>query len=173
MSTLSEFTTTVRNCIPLNDWVIIYVNVIFFIIVQTFFFRYIASKQYEDVLKQKIEIIKLYSEKFPTEKEKIDKYVKDYLKTNKNKIQDQHNKRSEKNVILENTYCWNFLKVTIVLLLLTLYISKEQWTSLHTFGLILVVLGYTTELLFFYLIVRKYEFVGDHKITSEISKNLL
>lgn len=173
MSSLEELSTTVRNCISFNDWIVIYVNVIFFVVVQTLFFRYIASKQYENVLKQKVEIIKIYGEKFPKEKVKIDEQVKEYLIENNDKIQDQQNKRSKKNAVSENTYCWNFLKVISVLLLITLYINKEQWTPIHTLGLIFVVLGYTTEILFFFLIVQKYEFVGDHTITSEISKQLI
>ena len=165
--------TTIRNCISFNDWIVIYVNVIFFVVVQTLFFRYIASKQYENVLKQKVEILKLYGEKFPNEKTKIDKNIQEYINENREKIEEQYKKRSKKNAELETTYCWNFAKAIVALLILTLIINKEQWTSIHTLGLVFVILGYTTEILFFFLIVKQYEFVGDHKISSEIFKQLV
>lgn len=161
-----------RSCITHNDWIIIFVNVIFFVVVQTLFFRFIASKQYENVLKQKVEILKIYADKFPSEKKRIHKLIEKYLKENNELINQQYKTRNQKNLALEDLYCWNFLKVIVALLVITMFLNKQPWNPVYTLGLIFVVLGYTTEILFFFLIVKRYEFVGDHHISSELSKHL-
>ena len=47
------------NYLNRNDLIPIFLNVIFFIIVQTIFFIYVASKQFENVLKEKLNIVKV------------------------------------------------------------------------------------------------------------------
>ena len=42
---------SIKECIDRNDLIPVLSNVIFFVIVQTLFFKYVASKQYEVVKK--------------------------------------------------------------------------------------------------------------------------
>ena len=49
--------------------------------------------------------------------------------------------------------------------------SKRKWNDVDSLSLLFVILAYCTELFFFFFIVRKYEFVGDHQIISDIIDN--
>jgi hypothetical protein len=49
--------------------------------------------------------------------------------------------------------------------------SKRKWNNVDNLSLLFVTLAYCTELFFFFFIVRKYEFVGDHQIISDIIDN--
>ena len=50
--------------------------------------------------------------------------------------------------------------------------STRKWNDVDTLSLLFVTLAYCTELFFFFFIVRKYEFVGDHYIISETIDNI-
>ena len=68
------------NFINRNDLIPIFTNVIFFIFIQTIFFLYIASKQFENVLKDKLNFIKELSENNKYVYDIIQKLKKDILK---------------------------------------------------------------------------------------------
>ena len=57
--------SSIKNCIERNDLIPVLSNVIFFVIVQTLFFKYVASKQYEDVLENKLDFFKILSKNLP------------------------------------------------------------------------------------------------------------
>jgi hypothetical protein len=165
-----------------NDWVIILTNVLFFTIVQILFFKFVASKQYENVLVSKLDIIKRYSQKNPDFKELIDKNKQKFLETNNIDIQKQRKERENKNYKLIIDYCSKPIAISIFALILILVISKTDmfssilnikktnWNDVYTLGLIFVLLAYGTELLFFLFIVKKYEFVGDFYILNNLFK---
>ena len=159
------------SCISYNDWILILLNVAFFVIVQTLFFKYIASKQYDQVLIDKSNMIKLYLDEDSTSMytQGVKEGIALYLQKNKEKVKQQKIKREGKNSILQDTYCWSFLKLIILALIIVVLFNKEPWSSQYTFGVIMVFLGYITELLFFFLVVKQYEFVGDQKILSDIT----
>lgn len=50
--------------------------------------------------------------------------------------------------------------------------KKRVTNNVSTLCLLFVTLAYCTELFFFFFIVRKYEFVGDHYIISDIVDKL-
>ena len=151
-----------------NDWIIILANVIFFMVVQTLFFRYVASKQYESVLKNKLSLVQSFMDKDPVLKGVISKYKKEYLEVNKDIIKEQKRKRTQENDMLETRYSWVYIGYAAIALFLLFAFTDQPWTSVHTLGLILVVFAYATELYFFFFIVQKYEFVGDHTMYSRI-----
>jgi hypothetical protein len=167
-----------------NDWVIILTNVLFFTIVQILFFKFVASKQYENVLVSKLDIIKRYSQKNPDFKELIDKNKQNFLETNNIDIQKQRKEREKKNYKLIIDYCSKPIAISIFALILILVISKTDmfssilnikktnWNDVYTLGLIFVLLAYGTEILFFLFIVKKYEFVGDFYILNNLFKQI-
>ena len=66
-----------------NDLIPIFMNVMFFMAIQTIFFLYVASKQFENVLIDKINIVKVLSENNPYIKSLIQNYKNSYI-SNKN-----------------------------------------------------------------------------------------
>jgi hypothetical protein len=158
------------SCIEYNDWLIILMNVLFFIIIQTLFFRYIASKQYDNVLVSKLDIIKLFLEKNKNLQILMDNRIDSYIEKNKETVSKQRKARYLENKRLESIYCWDFVKMfgLVFYLVLIMGASRREWTGVHTLGTIIILLSYSTELMFFFGIVKQYEFVGDHYIYSKL-----
>jgi hypothetical protein len=175
-----------------NDWFIVFANVLFFMVVQTAFFYFIASKEYEDVIVSKLDIVKRYASKNDTFKTLLNIYKNKYLGDNKQEIDKQTKEREHKNKKLTIEYCGiPILIVTGILLLLLvgtktkvlskLHINNQvvnnllkptKWNEYDNLGIVLVVMAYVTELLFFFLIVKKYEYVGDNYIYNNIFKSI-
>ena len=160
---------SIKECIDRNDLIPVLSNVIFFVIVQTLFFKYVASKQYEVVLESKLDFIKTICNNDPYLKSKIYDFKDKYLEENKEKVEQQEKIRNEKNMKLYYMYSGIPFVVFSLMLLHIIFImkSKRKWNDVDTLSLLFVTLAYCTELFFFFFIVRKYEFVGDHYIISE------
>lgn len=158
--------------IKTNDWIIILMNLVFFMIVQTYFFRYIASKQYENVLSNKLGLFQTILNKNPQYKQLIKTYKNKYLEKNQTLVQQQYLQRQLVNQKLEQKYCWTFIHYTNIFILLLFLFTRQKWTSIHTLGVIFVILGYVVELLFFFFIVQPYQFIGDHFLLSQIYKKM-
>jgi hypothetical protein len=175
-----------------NDWVIALSNVLFFMVVQMFFFIFIASKQYEEVIISKLDIIKKYGEKNMPFKFLLHSYKNNYLENNEDEINKETNERKDNNMNLTYDYCGLPIIIvsTIIVLLVVLtktnlieklkisnvkvkdMTKKTVWNQYDTFGLLLVLLAYSTEILFFYFVVKKYEFVNDNTIYNTLFKNV-
>jgi len=163
------------HCIKRNDWIIILSNVLFFMVVQTLFFVFIASKQYENVLVAKLELVKSIYTKFPDIKQALLETKDAYIQSKENIVKEQAKKRTRANKDL----IWKYCGVPILIVLFTLFyfvfvnVSKEAWSEVDTLGMLYVALGYLTELCFFFFIVKKYEFVGDQYIVSNVLQDVI
>lgn len=159
------------SCIQRNDWIIIITNVTFFMVVQTLFFKFVASEQYVNVLKSKIHMVKTYLSKDKEAKEELMRFKQDYINANKEKALEQKALRDKVNVGLTRTYAYNLIALAVIALIgIVLFIkSNIPWNRVYTLSLFLVLLGYTTELFFFFFIVQKYEFIGDQYIISHVA----
>jgi len=49
----------------------------------------------------------------------------------------------------------------------------NEWNLEHTFGLILIILSYTVEVILFFCIISQYEFIGDNYLIYNFLKNVL
>jgi hypothetical protein len=144
-------------------------------VVQTMFFVFVASKQYETVLVSKIDLVKAVYDKFPNIKESLIKTKNKYVQDNSELVSKQKKARKKENEHLLWRYCGVPIVIALVAMayLLMFSRSREPWSNVDTLGLMYVMLGYLTELCFFFFIVRKYEFVGDQYIVSNVSQNLI
>jgi hypothetical protein len=129
--------------------------------IQTIFFLYVASKQFENVLKDKINFIKILSEN--------NQYVYDYIQILKN---NYVNGKDYTNVILQRQkynnqilviYCGIPMIVISSILIYILFFMKSQkkWKSVDTLSLFFVTLAYLTELFLFFCVISQYVFIGD------------
>ena len=84
----------ILSCIDRNDLIPVLSNVIFFVIVQTLFFKYVASKQYEVVLESKLNFIKTICNNDPFLKKYIYEFKHKYLDKNKDIVIQQETKRN-------------------------------------------------------------------------------
>ena len=150
-----------------------FLNTGFFMVVQTLFFYYIASKQVDNIIISKVNVLNTYM--------KFDNDVKtktcDYLKSDKYKTEiEQANfresKRNKLNKILifkELKYFYIGVAILIFAAIIFSVILKQKPFDLLT----LAVLGaFTTELLFFFGMVQNYQFIGDLEIVNTLYNNI-
>ncbi len=102
------------KCFDRNDWLVIIANVLFFMVVQTLFFKYIASQQYEDVLVSKLEMIKIAMQKNPAFKRQILELKKDYQQKYESIAKEQEARREIINRDLTWKYCTSLIVLTAI-----------------------------------------------------------
>jgi hypothetical protein len=155
-----------------SNMIVVFANIIFFILVQTLFFKYVASKQFNIVLEDKANIVEQYL-KHDVKANKLYKKFKksDDIKTLKDTAEHQEDVRESIN--LSSTMMWIGIPFIIGIMFLVffigrLYFKNEVWDSVDTLLLSFVVFAYATEIMFYLGIVRKYQFYGDQSIYSNI-----
>jgi hypothetical protein len=175
---------SIKNVFKSANITITLCNIIFFMIVQTFFFKYIASKQFNIVLQNKMGIM--------TELAKNNIYVNNKIKEYKDsnsvasiKINaEKENKAREKknSMLMLKEFgpfiggCFIILLFFIIMMLYYNIFKKDnnwhKWMSVDTSILTLVLFAYTTELLFYFGIVRNYDFYGDQQLYDKLYYNV-
>lgn len=165
------------NCFSRSVWIVILSNVIFFMIVQTAFFWYIASKQYENVLDSKLNMLKLLASKNSYIKRKLYNIKDDYTAKYKSKVEELERERIKYNKELTWDYCGKLIVIVLCIIIALvfsyIFIKGHPWNNIDTLNMIFVTLAYCTELFFFFFIVRKYEFVGDNYILTNVIQNVM
>ena len=153
--------------------IVIFANVMFFMIVQTLFFRYIASKQFNVVIRDKANIANEYlkynkeaSQQYELYKDSVE--VKDIKKNAKKQFEERDD------VNIDTTKTWIGIPFSIVIFLLLIFVGmivfrkEHTWDSIDSVLLSLVVLAYATEVVFYIGLVRQYQFYGDQEIYSNL-----
>ena len=158
-------------------WINIFTTVLFFYVIQTLFFKYIASNQYNNLLLQKARFLtKLgkYNTSIAALIEEMKKNAEVNLKTKaleSQKIRERINKR-----LIFNYCVIPIIVVSSILLLIVIYSlftkSKKSWSYIETISFILILGSYLTELYFFFFMVQKYEIVSDDELTYKLFKHL-
>jgi hypothetical protein len=163
-----------------NDWIVIFSNVLFFMVVQTFFFRYVVSKQYENVLVSKLQMVKTLVSKNESVKQQVEEFKQNTIAKYKDIAVEKEIKRNIENKKLTFQYCWSLIIiVTTILTGLAIYSiyghlsGSHKWTLPDTLNILFVLLAYSTEVFFYFFIVRKYEFVGDNYIITNVLQHKL
>lgn len=158
------------------NMIITFANIIFFIVVQTLFFKYVASKQFNNVLDDKVGILNEYLKYNTGFRTSVEEYLNsEQAKELQNAAKEQNKKREDANTDLMKTWIGIPLVIAVVILLFFIYLlfkqssdSQNKWSSIDTAILSLVVGAYSTEIMFYLGIVRQYEFYGDQQIYSRL-----
>lgn len=160
------------------NMIIAFVNILFFIVVQTIFFKFVASKQFNVVLEDKVDILNSYLAKDPEALQSVKawKSSPEYLVLEQTALM-QEKKREELNIELIKSWVGIPFLLAVVILTIFLYMlfkanSPDKWTGVDTAVLSLVVGAYATEILFYLTIVRQYEFYGDIQIYNKLYSDI-
>jgi hypothetical protein len=126
------------------------------------------------VLVSKLEMIKLAIQKNPAFKRQILELKKDYQQKYETIAKKQEARREIINRDLTWKYCTSLIVLTaLIFASIAIFVkSKRGWENIDTLNMLFVTLAYSTELFFFFFIVRKYEFVGDNYILTNVLQNL-
>jgi len=163
-----------------SNMIIMLFNILFFIVVQTLFFKKVASQQFSNVLKDKVDILNTYLNQDAETTLEMKTYLEsDKVKQIYEKANIQEKERIDINNTLTNNKIW-YPFIPLIFLLIGGFIFGlrfsnifGKWSNTDSWILSLVVLAYTTELMFFFQIVRKYEFYGDQRIYSSLYSTIL
>ena len=171
---------------------ITFLNIGFFMVVQIAFFYIIASKQVDVIIESKSDILQHYMKHSKKANEDMQKYInsKEFKqKQEAAKLTKKERLRLNRKIIwlkLKPFLIFIFSIVLVSLLLIILFSIKQVQTKLNISEskaqsltlslsdkvLVLFVLGaFSTELLFFCGMVKKYEFIGDMEILNILHKN--
>jgi hypothetical protein len=152
----------------LNHIILIFVNVLAFIVIQTSFFYFIGSKQLNEIIANKVGIVKSYIKQDESYKSKVENYIKsktiqDMLK----KADEEEKTRTLQNIeVIKKWIGPPFIAVLSILIIsiIILIATKSKWTGVDNVGISLVFTAYLTELFIFFGIIKQYEFLGDNTI---------
>jgi len=149
------------NYLKRNDLIPIFTNVLFFMFIQTIFFLYVASKQFENVLNDKIKLIKILSDNNPYIENVINEYKNNYLSNANFDLIIKERNQYNNDILL--IYCGIPIIVISIILLYVLFIMKSdnKWNKVDTLSLLFVTLAYMTELFIFFCVITQYVFIGD------------
>ena len=152
-------------------------NVLFFMVVQIFFFWFIASREIDHVVHEKAEILMLIRDNLRRQHlndvaEALDATLVSKKRQRAAEARARERERSQLN--LDLVIRWLIPGVTVVALVLIgflLYNRSQGWAleHAHKVGLGLVLLAYITEILIFLTIVSNYIMVSDTDILRELT----
>lgn len=150
------------------------VNVLFFVVVQTIFFKLVGAQQLDRTVQEKAKVLRVIRENLEENELRTPILLLDaaVLRTGVTK-RDQANREKEKRKDMNNDLIvrWMgplalFLIGAIILVLVYNRKHQRPLTFAHYVGLVLVVVSYVTELMFFFFVVRKYVIVGDYELLN-------
>ena len=158
----------------LSNIILILLNVLIFIIFQTIFFYFVGSKQLDIIISDKVDIINSYISKNSAAKEELKAFIStdEISKTLESAEIDENNRISENFKLIG---MWIGIPCGIILLLLAICVSlmfafRIQWTGIDNVGLLLIVTAYLTEIILYFGVIKKYNFIGDQKLYYFIYK---
>lgn len=157
---------------PIN-LIILFANVSAFIIMQVLFFWFIASKAVERVVENKVDLIVNTSNNIPEIKEKVMIYLND--KTLEEQLKedsiDESYKREKYNSSRLMDYLYKPLSLIITLLYLSFVYSVYigyKWSKVDFILLGTVFLAFTTEIIFYVLVIQESQVLGDTELISAL-----
>jgi hypothetical protein len=156
-----------------NDLIPIFMNVMFFMCIQTIFFIYVASKQFENVLKDKISFFKILLDNNPYIKSVVYEYKNQYtLNKNFDKIIYEREKYNNEILLI---YCGIPMIIASIILIYILFFmkSKKKWNKVDSLSLFFVTLAYLTELFLFFCVITQYIFIGDMNLIYNFVINII
>ena len=158
-----------------SNMVIILINIIFFMIIQTIFFKYILSEKINSVIADKTNILNMYIQHNKTLGAKIEQYINsEHRHRLKEVAQKQKTDRHDHNNISANI--WIFIPIIINIVVLIYFLHKlysvpnreSIWKNDGYILLAAPVILYTLCMLIFYYIVDRHEYYGDHELFNRI-----
>jgi hypothetical protein len=161
-----------HNIITAPDLLICNLNIVFFLIVSISFFWFILSEQYVRVVLDKTDIINLVADQNPEVRSAVISYAEANYDTIRKTAKENRKQRMVHNVDLFYRYIVPFISVFVFFqFVIAAYIWKKgirvSYTDKVHMGL--VVLAFVTELVFYFVVVRNWIFIGD----EDMYKNLI
>jgi 4-amino-4-deoxy-L-arabinose transferase-like glycosyltransferase len=156
--------------------ILIVFNILAFVFLSVFWFWYLGSQEIYKVIDQKAHTINNISREDPNFNLLMEKYISD-TKANTQKIQNVTNmvkQRNNDNIDLFINYLIPPLAVLVFFLILSLiYLgySNERWEISDTILLVLLLVSFVVEVIFYIVVIHDFQFVPDSEIIANILKS--
>lgn len=151
-----------------SNMIIIITNIIFYMIIQTLFFYFVASKQFNNLLTNKMDIVNEYLSFDEKANNAMKKFLKSqYITDIKKQSKQQENKCNKENKIMITKYLIVPFIILIVCLCVFVYMlikKRKQWIEADTILMILIISVYSVDLIFYFTVIKKYKFIGDENL---------
>ena len=164
-----------------NEVFLIFINIIIFMIIQTLFFKFIISTEYEHLIKVKLNTINYYIDRDQEVKDMIIDYKNNNIEKIRDKALEEEKIRNKQNIILYLYYC--IIPILIVLFLFIVIIilnykslifkKSKNFEGIDYFNFALILLIYVPNMIIFFFVVKKYYFIGNIEILSTIYDNII
>jgi len=164
-----------------NEVFLIFLNIIIFMIIQTLFFKFIITKEYEYLVKEKLSTVNYYLDGDQEAKDIMIDYKNNNIESIKKEAKNQQELRDNKNIFLYIYYC--IIPILIVVLLFIIIIilnyksiifkKSEKFGNIHYFNFALILLVYIPNIIIFFFVIKKYQFIGNIEIFSTIYNNII
>jgi hypothetical protein len=163
------------NCLNNKyEMIIVLLNILFFMCIQVLFFKYLVSKEYDVILKEKFNIIKSFIFKDEDLKKKYDIFKDNYIEKNKDIVIKQQQTREEINMNLIFKYCIIPIIIALGLIIILYFLPlKSEWDRTNTIAILLILTIYIPELILYVLVFNKYQYVGNVDILTKIYSSSL
>ena len=154
------------------NMIVVLANIIFFMLIQTAFFEFEASKHFNIVLANKAKIAQEYLQYDKRSALKYQKFKSSPTAKNlETQAKEQLKKRNEENMELMLNWIGIPLFIAIFILIVfiaMIFLKDAEWDKVDTILIFFVVFAYVAEILFYFGIVCKYQFYGDNAIYSGV-----
>lgn len=174
--TIQTKLTSIIDVLDPANLLIVFANVLAFVILETLFFWFVASKSVEDVLQDKADLVTYFVTRRP-----VTEYdMKVYLETEANKkklptiANEQRQEREVNNWELVKAYIFpiGLICVTIIAALLLFMLFRRQVLTTIDRTLLAMVLGaFLTEVYFYFTVTSQLIYIGDDEITYRMYKS--
>jgi hypothetical protein len=160
------------NVFAPNNMVVSTSNIAFYIAVQCLFFWFIASKQFNNVLRDKANIVAEYIKNDPLARDQYDRFRQSGKPSSVRELaRAQAKQRSRDNMNLMGK--WVGIPMILTLVFLVYFAYKSSMGPIDKALLGCVVGAYGTEILFYFGVIRMYQFYGDQQIYSNLYQGLV
>lgn len=150
------------------DYILILCNFCFFIIVQTLFFRFVASELILTIIMDKIKTITNFKGINALFNNLISNSDLESLKQKGKSDRKERNSKNNMLIIKSIAPIAGFLLFLIIFLILFSYKKGNKWYLYHTKLLFTIIFAFTSELLIFFLLFRKYDFISVFELFYKI-----
>lgn len=150
------------------DYILILCNFCFFIVVQTLFFKFIASELVLTIIVDKIKNLKNFRG--------INLLLKNFISNSdielleKKGKQDKKNRDYKNNILIIRSIIPIVLFLLFIIFALIIFSKKKgnKWYPYHTKLLFTIIFAFSSELLIFFLLFRKYDFISLFELLYDI-----
>jgi len=161
---------------PVNGFIIVF-NVLFFLGVLLIFFWYVLSSQFQTIVLDKVDIITLmatYDENIKTSVTNLIQTINtEELKAAAQAEQIARNTTNQKGFV-ESLLGWFIVLGVLTLIAFIMLcihavgggINKGDWVLIF-----LLVLSFVTEIIFYFVVVDSWEFIGDYQLFKALFAN--